>query len=117
MKNIDEISRLSADDLEQIGQDASVQVPEDFRVRLPRRNRAVWAVAASVAILLGVGLWALPKPPKDTFDDPYLAYEAEHGGGDVDRLHARKVGVLGVDGPAILGDGGDAHCEQYQYYV
>ena len=95
MKNIDEISRLSADDLEQIGQDTSVAVPEDFRVRLPRRNRAVWAVAASVAILLGVGIWSLPKPPKDTFNDPYLAYAAAEKAlmkvGDAIALGAQKV--------------------------
>ena len=95
MKNIDEITRLSADDIEQIGQDVSVQVPEDFRVRLPRRSRAVWAVAASVAILLGVGIWALPKPPKDTFDDPYLAYAAVEQAlgrvGDAIALGANKV--------------------------
>lgn len=101
MKNIDEISRLSADDLEQIGQDASIQVPEEFRVRLPRRSRAAWAVAASVAVLLGAGLWAMPKPPKDTFDDPYLAYAALEQAlgrmGDAIALGARKVEAAEVE--------------------
>jgi len=101
MKNIDEISRLSAEDLERIGQDASVPVPEDFRVSLPGRSRTVWAVAASVAILLGVGLWALPKPPKDTFDDPYLAYAAIEQAlgrmGDAIALGASKVEAAEVE--------------------
>jgi len=101
MKNIDEISRLSADDLDRIGQDDSVQVPEDFRIRLPRRSTAVWAVAASVAILLGVGLWSLPKPPKDTFDDPYLAHAAVEQAlgrmGDAIALGARKVEAAEVE--------------------
>lgn len=95
MKNIDEINALSVEDLEQIGQDTSVPVPEDFRVKLPRRSRTAWAVAASVAILLGVGLWAFPKPPKDTFDDPYLAYAAAEKAllrvGDAIALGASKV--------------------------
>ncbi len=101
MKNIDEISRLSADDLERIGQDESIQVPQDFRVRLPRRSRAVWAVAASVAVLLGVGVWAMPKPPKDTFDDPYLAYAALEQAlgrmGDAIALGASKVEAAEVE--------------------
>jgi len=101
MKNIDEITRLSAEDLDRIGQDASVQVPDGFKVSLPGRSRTVWAVAASVAILLGVGLWTLPKPPKDTFDDPYLAYAAIEQAlgrvGDAIALGASKVEAAEVE--------------------
>ena len=80
MKNIDEISRLTADDLERISLDESITVPEELsrKVQQAVRSRTLrWAVptgvAAAIAVLLAVGLTRNPEP-KDTFDDPYLAY-------------------------------------------
>ena len=54
-------------------------MPEDFKVRLPRRRPvAIWSIAASVAVVAGIGLTALLRTPEpeDTFTDPYLAYAA-----------------------------------------
>ena len=80
MKNIDEITRLTADDLERISLDESIPVPEELsgKVQQAVRGRTLrWAVptgvAAAIAVLLAVGLTWNPEP-KDTFDDPYLAY-------------------------------------------
>ena len=81
MKSIDEISRLSAEDLERISLDESIPVPEELsaRVQAAVRKPARWVlpagIAAAVAALVAVGLTLTWNPePKDTFDDPYLAY-------------------------------------------
>ena len=81
MKSIDEITRLSAEDLERISLDESIPVPEELsaRVQAAVRKPARWAlpagIAAAVATLLAVGLTLTRNPePVDTFDDPYLAY-------------------------------------------
>ena len=60
MKRIQDIEKLSAEDLLTIGADETVPVPEDLHVSLPRRT-ATWGIAAAL---------------QDTFDDPYLAYAA-----------------------------------------
>jgi hypothetical protein len=89
MKTIDEISRLSAEDLERIALDESIPVPEELsgKVReavakadkaVARARRLRWTlpatgIAAAVAVLVTIGLTRNPEP-KDTFDDPYLAY-------------------------------------------
>ena len=82
MKSIDEITRLSAEDLERIALDESIPVPEELSGRVSAtlarqrsRSWARWAVpaAAAAAVLVGIGLSREPQP-KDTFDDPYLAY-------------------------------------------
>ena len=82
MKTIDEISRLSAEDLERISLDESIPVPEELSGRvdatLTRQRSRAWArwavpAAAAAAVLVGIGLSREPQP-KDTFDDPYLAY-------------------------------------------
>ena len=82
MKTPDEITRLSAADLERISLDPSVALPEDLSGKVlsavhgPSRRwmlPAGIAAAAAAAILLAVGLTWNPAP-KDTFDDPYLAY-------------------------------------------
>lgn len=81
MKSIDEITRLSAEDLERISLDESIPVPEELsaRVQAAVRKPAHWVlpagVAAAIATLVAVGLTLTRNPePKDTFDDPYLAY-------------------------------------------
>ena len=79
MKRIEDIEKMSMADWDRIGADESIPVPEGWQVRLPRRGRtAVWSIAASVAVFVGIGLAGLlhiPEP-KDTFSDPYLAYAA-----------------------------------------
>ncbi|MBR1570994.1 MAG: hypothetical protein IJ651_09720 [Bacteroidales bacterium] len=80
MKPLDEITRLSADDLERIGADESIPVPEDLEVRLPAPDRpaSVWPIAAAAALLIGVGVsgYLGVRQPRDTFSDPYEAYAA-----------------------------------------
>jgi hypothetical protein len=61
-------------------------VPEDLSKSLaellgaaelskPRRPLLRWAIAAAVAAALGLGIYfSIPKSPRDTFSDPYLAY-------------------------------------------
>lgn len=86
---------MSLEQLDAVSMDGNIIVPEDFTERLKadfgtlerltaddpqhaRRSRTVRFVsmAASVAVLAGIGLgiarWQ--SEPKDTFDDPYLAY-------------------------------------------
>lgn len=79
MKNIQDIETMSMADWDRIGADERIPVPEDLQVQLPRRRRvASWSIAAAVAVLIGLG-WAgynQVTAPKDTFDDPYLAYAA-----------------------------------------
>ena len=87
MKSIDEITRLSAEDLERISLDESIPVPEELSARVQAAVRAAdrqaqrrrWVlpagIAAAVATLVAVGLTLTRNPePMDTFDDPYLAY-------------------------------------------
>ena len=82
MKSIDEITRLSAEDLERISLDESIPVSEELSVRVQaavRQPAHRWVlpagVAAALATLVAVGLTLTRNPePIDTFDDPYLAY-------------------------------------------
>ena len=79
MKSIQEISKLSADDLQRIGADESIPIPQDLNVRLPQRKAVrTWSIAAAAAVVIGLGLFGMnwTSQPKDTFDDPYLAYAA-----------------------------------------
>lgn len=79
MKRIQDIEKLTAADWDRIGADESIPVPEDLQVRLPRRRTAArWSIAAVAAVLIGLG-WAgfnQLAAPKDTYEDPYLAYAA-----------------------------------------
>ena len=87
MKSIDEISRLSAEDLERISLDESIPVPEELSGKVQEAVHAAGAqtdrrrwllpsgIAAAVAVLVAVGVALTRNPePLDTFDDPYLAY-------------------------------------------
>lgn len=79
MKRIEDIEKLSAEDLLRIGADESIPLPEDLQLRLPRPSGARhWSIAAAAAVMVGIAGWSLSRPaePKDTFDDPYLAYAA-----------------------------------------
>ena len=101
MKSIDEISRLSADDLERISLDESIPVPEELSGKVQeavhtagaQANRRRWVlpagIAAAVATILAVGLTLTRNPePIDTFDDPYLAYA------EVEKVFAKISGTV-----------------------
>ena len=102
MKTLDEIKRLTADDLERISLDESIPVPEELSGKVQealaradanaRTRRLRWilpstGIAAAAAILLAVGLPRNPEP-KDTFDDPYLAYA------EVEKVFAKISGTV-----------------------
>ena len=95
MKSIKEIENMSLEQLDAVSMDGNIIVPEGFTERLKadfgtlerltaddpqhvRRSRTVRFVsmAASVAVLAGIslGIARWQNEPKDTFDDPYLAY-------------------------------------------
>lgn len=79
MKRIEDIEKLTTEDLLRIGADEHIPIPEDLSVTLPHRARRNWSIAAAAAVLVGLGGWALSRPSpalQDTFDDPYLAYAA-----------------------------------------
>ena len=96
MKSIDEITRLSAEDLERISLDESIPVPEELSVRVQaavRKPARRWVlptgIAAAVATLVAVGLTLTRNPePIDTFDDPYLAYA------EVEKVFAKISGTV-----------------------
>ena len=106
MKSIDEITRLSAEDLERISLDESIPVPEELSGRVSAtlarqrsRSRARWAVpaaaAAAVLVAVGIGLTRNPEP-KDTFDDPYLAYA------EVEKAFAKRSGTVAYGAEKIV---------------
>lgn len=80
MKSIQEISKLSVEDLQRIGADESIPVPQDLNVRLPRHRtvRVLSSIAAAAVVVIGLGWFGINRlsQPKDTFNDPYLAYAA-----------------------------------------
>ena len=84
MKSLDEMNRLTAEDLERISLDTSIPVPEELSARVQeaisgaKASPVRWmipagAAAAVIAVIVTLGLTREPAP-KDTFDDPYLAY-------------------------------------------
>lgn len=99
MKSIKDIENMSLEQLEAVSMDESIAVPDGFAARMNEnadavakvglltenesgnRNRPVViryaAAAASVVIMAGAGygIAQWQNQPKDTFDDPYLAYE------------------------------------------
>ena len=98
MKSIKDIENMSLEQLEAVSMDKDIAVPDGLAARLKenlqtrevlehlvsdesedRRNvrtLRIVSIAASVALLAGVGFGAASwqSQPKDTFDDPYLAY-------------------------------------------
>lgn len=82
MKSIEQIEKMSLGDLETISLDERISVPFGLTsrasslIKRQRQTRAgVIGIAASLAILLGAGLWQnTHNGLKDTFSDPYLAY-------------------------------------------
>ena len=84
MKTIDEIEKLTMEDLERISLDGSVEVPEGLEEKIlssvheekVSRGRFIWltGIAASLILVASIALSLRPTPLKDTFDDPALAY-------------------------------------------
>ena len=114
MKNIDEITRLTADDLERISLDESIPVPEELsgKVQQAVRGRTLrWAVptgvAAAIAVLLAVGLIRTPEP-RDTFDDPYLAYA------EVEKVFSKISGTVAYGADKISES--EATLDKYSYW-
>ena len=78
MKSIEEIEKLPLEQLERIGADETISVPTDLSVHIPSRKAPAiaWSAAAAAVVVAGfIGL-SRTDTPKDTFDDPYLAYAA-----------------------------------------
>ena len=94
MKSIKEIENMSLEELMAVSSDEATAVPEGFAERIGKqveaqkiakdlendsdRTRTVrWiGAAAAVTLLAGTALGIVnwQNRPKDTFDDPYLAY-------------------------------------------
>ena len=123
MKTIDEITRLSAEDLERISLDESIPVPEELSGKVrgavsradeaaTRTRRLRWTlpatgIAAAVAILVTVGLTRNPEP-KDTFDDPYLAYA------EVEKVFSRISGAVAYGAEKV--NESEQTLEKYAYW-
>ncbi len=103
MKSVEEIEKMGLDELIAASSDESVSVPEGFMERVGRTVRTVEALtkdedsssihgaaadrnplrrrfislisaAAAVTLVAGIGFSLTDNEPKDTFDDPQLAY-------------------------------------------
>ena len=94
MKSIKEIENMSLEELIAVSLDEATAVPEGFAERIGKQVEAHkiakdlendadrvktvrWIGAAAAVTLLagtGLGIANWQKQPKDTFDDPYLAY-------------------------------------------
>ena len=94
MKSIKEIENMSLEELVAVSSDEATAVPEGFAERIGKQVEAHkiardlendadrvktvrWiGAAAAVTLLAGTALGIVnwQKQPKDTFDDPYLAY-------------------------------------------
>lgn len=92
MKTLEDIENLSLEELEQEAARTAPPAPEGLQKRLraalaaesvlqeadaPKRGAARWAPYASLAAVAAAATLVLTLPqrgPRDTFDDPYLAY-------------------------------------------
>lgn len=115
MKKIEDIEKLTDEQLSQIAEDSSVKVPEGLAESLealvgaaalteeePRSKQAFipWAVAAAVAAVLAMGIFLnIPRRPKDTFSDPYLAYAEVQK--SFDRISQKAASAAGKSVPAF----------------
>ena len=115
MKTLEEISRLSADELEKISLDESIPVPEELSGRVQtaigrketdaiqsvrsssrKYGASIFAVAAAISLFaLGAVYLNRERNPKDTFDDPYLAYA------EVEKAFAKISGTLAYSADKI----------------
>ena len=82
MKSIKDIEHISIKELEAISLDEKIVVPHDLdhkiQSRIFGRKKKIYSmvsVAAAIAVIVtGLSISLLNTEPKDTFDDPYLAY-------------------------------------------
>jgi hypothetical protein len=85
MKSIKDIEKMTLEELEAVSMDEGIVVPEGFRESMEARMKSheagrkslrIISIAAAASLLVGAGfgLAGLNDQPKDTFDDPYLAY-------------------------------------------
>lgn len=89
MKSIDEIEKISFEELEAIASNESISAPDGLAESIretvkaaaicseSRRSRTAFVIGAPslAAAALAVALLIPSGTPKDTFDDPRLAYE------------------------------------------
>ena len=85
MKGLKEIEKLTELDLERIAQDESIEVPATLKHDISVKARALemtshkriamfsYPAAAVAVIAIGMSL-TFHSTPKDTYDDPYMAY-------------------------------------------
>ena len=113
MKNIEDIEKMSLEELEALSDESSVEIPEGFDERLkgmilaaealkedaaePSRTNRRWffapVAAAIAAIAVGLNLYDTYKTPEDTCSTPEEAYaQVEQAfmmiGGKMDRSRA-----------------------------
>ena len=82
MKSIKDIEQITIEELEAISLDKKIVVPQDLdykiQSRLLGKKKKIYSmisVAAAITVIVtGLGLSTLSNEPKDTFDNPYLAY-------------------------------------------
>lgn len=75
---------MTLEELDAVSRDEGIAVPEGLSERIRSRMgsgvrkrkafRMAGVAAAAVVIVAGLSLSGPEKEPKDTFDDPYLAY-------------------------------------------
>ena len=122
MKDINEIERLTPEDLERIASDESVRVPADLKASLEALAGAAemldekpaaaarpsqgwrawyWAVPAVAAALVAAVL-VFRSQPKDTFSDPYLAYaEVQKAFGQISEKGEAAAAIAGNAVPVM----------------
>lgn len=92
MKSIEDIEKLSFEELERLASDESQEVPGSLSAKLKtavaaaafaeeqketrrRKKSRIAALSAAVALAAGLAIvLSVPTRPKDTFSDPALAY-------------------------------------------
>ena len=124
MKDINEIERLTPEDLERIASDESVRVPADLKASLealagaaelvsekdtptavvrPSQGLRAWYWAApAVAAALVAAVLVFRSQPKDTFSDPYLAYaEVQKAFGQISQKGEEAAAIAGNAVPVM----------------
>lgn len=90
MKDIETIEKMTPEELEAISNDttlpagstgakeliAKLDIAQEVKGRPSRRLYVSWisGIAATFILMLGIGIALQNRGPKDTFDDPELAY-------------------------------------------